>query len=117
MRINHRIYKSLRLICVLLLGVSFTVAVDAQRKTEKSARTISVGLRVVDDTGAPVTKAKVVIGEGVIHAVTDENGAYSLTAYPADIITITAPGFEKSVSLVQDLLKEGVIKLTSRSCT
>ncbi len=68
---------------MLLLGLlSVTAAVSAQGRTEKSARTISVSLKVVDDDGAPVPGAKVVIGEGLIHAVTDANGVYSFTAYP-----------------------------------
>ncbi len=30
---------------------------------------------------------------------------------PIEIVTITAPGYEKSVSLVQDLLKDSTVKL------
>jgi TonB-linked SusC/RagA family outer membrane protein len=97
---------------MLVLGLSVTAAVNAQRKTEKAARPINVSLSVVDDSGTPVPKAKVVIGEGLIHAMTDANGAYSLMAYPGEIVTVTAPGFEKNVTLVQDLLKEKVIRLT-----
>jgi TonB-linked SusC/RagA family outer membrane protein len=97
---------------VLLFGLSVTAAVSAQRKTEKAARAINLSLSVVDDSGTPVPKAKVVIGEGLIHAMTDANGAYSFMAYPGEIVTITAPGFEKSITLVQDLLKDKEIKLT-----
>jgi len=112
MRINHKIYKSFRIICVLLIGLSVTAPISAQGRTGKSARTISVGLKVVEDNGTPVPAAKVVIGEGLIHATTDDNGAYSITAYPTDIVTITASGFEENVSQLQDLLKDNVIKLT-----
>ena len=111
MRINHRIYRSFRNISVLLLGLLFTAVVSAQGRTEKSARAISIGVKVIDESGAPVPGAKVVIGEGLIHSVTDANGAYSVTALPSEIITITVPGYEKSVVLVQDLLKDSTVKL------
>lgn len=112
MRINHKLNRDFRIICVLLLGLSFTVALSAQRETDKAARTINVSLSVVDDEGSPVSKARIVIGEGLIHAVTNNNGVCSFLVYPSEIVTVTAPGFEKSVSLVQDLLSDKVIKLT-----
>ncbi len=56
-------------------------------------------------------KAKVVIGEGITHAMTDENGAITFTAYPDDVVTISAPGYEKTVATVQDLLKENRVEL------
>ena len=111
MRSNHKINKGFRIIFVLLLGLSVTAAVSAQRKTEKAARTINVSMSVVDDDGTPVPKARVVIGEGLIHALTDANGVYSFMAYPGEIVTVTATGFEKSVKLVKDLLADKVIKL------
>jgi len=112
MRINSKISKSLRFACILVISLSFTIYVSAQRKTEKAARTINISMNVVDDEGNPVPKAKVIIGEGLIHAVTDANGNLSFHAYPSEKVTINAPGFEKSVSLVQDLMGNKVIKLT-----
>ena len=112
MRINSKISKSLRFACILIISLSFTTGVSAQRKTEKAARTINISLNVADDEGNPVPKAKVIIGEGLIHAVTDANGNLSFHAYPSEKVTINAPGFEKSVSLVQDLVGNKMIKLT-----
>ncbi len=111
MRIDHKIYKGFRIFCVLLIAFSITVTTNAQRKTEKATRAINLSLNVVDDEGNPVPGASVVIGEGLIHALTDNNGSYNFVALPSEIVTITATGFEKSVSLVQDLLNNNTIKL------
>ena len=111
MRFNHILFQKVRLFCVLLLCVFIAGTINAQNKPEKKVLTISVSLKVVDDNGTPIPKAKVVIGEGVIHAVTDENGAYSFMAYPDDFITISAPGYEKNVSPVQEILKSNTIRL------
>jgi len=111
MRFNHILFQKFRFFCVLLLCVFITGTISAQNKLGKQVITISVSLKVVDDNGTPIPKAKVVIGEGVIHAETDENGAYSFMAYPDDFITISAPGYEKSVSQVQKIIKSNTIKL------
>ena len=109
MRFNHILFQKFRFFCVLLLCVFITGTISAQDKPGKKVITISVSLKVIDDNGTPVPRAKVVIGEGVIHAATDENGAYSFMAYPDDFVTITAPGYEKSVSLVQDIIKDQLL--------
>jgi TonB-linked SusC/RagA family outer membrane protein len=111
MRVNHKINRSIRTIFVVLLGIIITAGLSGQGRTEKAQKTISVGLKVVDESGTAIGGAKVVIGEGLIHAVTDASGAYTVTAYPAEIITVTAPGYEKSVVLVQDLVKDNTVKL------
>jgi TonB-linked SusC/RagA family outer membrane protein len=91
--------------------VLVTGTVFAQEKPGKKVITISVNLKVTDENGTPVPEAKVVIGEGMIHAYTDENGIYSFKAFPDDFVTISAPGFEKNVSLVQDIIKNSEVKL------
>jgi hypothetical protein len=51
--------------------MTLTIDLYAQKKTDKASRVINVSLNVVDDNGSPVPKANIVIGEGLIHAVTD----------------------------------------------
>jgi TonB-linked SusC/RagA family outer membrane protein len=111
MSINHKINKCIRIICVLLFGLAVTTDLSAQRKTDRAASVINVSLIVVDDNGSPIPNANIVIGEGLIHAITDENGEFSFSAFPSEVVTITAPGFEKNASLVQDLLKDKTIRL------
>jgi TonB-linked SusC/RagA family outer membrane protein len=107
-------YEKYRYVGLLLLLVFLTGAVNAQEKATQPAKTdktISINLKVIDDRGNPVPQAKVVVGEGMIHAETDANGAYSFMAYPNDFVTISAMGFEKSVNLVQDILLNSSITL------
>ena len=50
------------------------------------------------ETDEAVSDAKIVVGEGFTHGVTDQNGEYKLKAKPTDFITISKPGFEKVVT-------------------
>lgn len=111
MRFNHNIYQKFRLVSILLICFLMTGTVFAQKKAERAASRVSVSLKVVDENGNPVPNAKVVIGEGVIHALTDAQGVFSFSAYPAEIVTITASGFERSVSLVQDIINKNTVTL------
>jgi TonB-linked SusC/RagA family outer membrane protein len=110
MRFNHILLHRIRIFCVLA-AVLLAGTVCAQEKTGKKIIALDVSLKVVDDSGNPVPGAKVVVGEGVIHAETDVNGSYSFKAYPDDFVTITATGYEKYVSLVQEIIKNNTIKL------
>lgn len=111
MRIHH---NPLQLLCQLSLLIFFTFSFglsSAQNKTERKARTISISLKVVDDSGNPIPGAKVIAGEGMINVKTDANGAVLLDAYPNDYVTISVTGFEKNISLVQELIKSNTVKL------
>ena len=107
----YNFYRKYRYVGVLLLFVFLTGTISAQDKAAKTANIINVSLKVVDENGAPVANAQVVVGEGAIHAKTDENGAYSFMGYPDDFIAISAYGYEKSVFLVQNIIKDNTIKL------
>jgi TonB-linked SusC/RagA family outer membrane protein len=111
MRFNHKINQYIRIICIIFSGLLVTGAVYSQKRPEKSAQTATVSLKVVDDAGAPVAKANIVVGEGILHAQTDVNGVFSFKAKPDEIVTITSPGFERTVALVQDLAKDNTVKL------
>ena len=104
--LKHR-YIALLLLCVFLTGV-----IRAQEKAQGKGKMVTVKLMVVDEESTPVSKAKVVVGEGVIHAETDNIGSLTINAYPSDFVTISATGYERSVLLVQDIMKEGTVKLT-----
>ena len=104
-------FKKYKYVWLLLLSVFLTGLANAQEREAKTSRTVSVSLKVTDDSGTPVPHAKVVVGEGMIHAETDATGNYSFMAYPNDFVTISALGYEKSVSLVQDILLNNSIKL------
>jgi len=107
----YLLYQKYRVIGILLLCVLLAGPINAQDKTGKKAKTVSVSLKVADDNGNPLPKAKVVIGEGVIHTETNEDGTLSFIAYPEDFVTISLSGYEKNVSLVQEILTDNTIKL------
>ncbi len=111
MRLSHILFQKFRFLIVLLLSVLITGTINAQDNPGKKVMTVSVSLKVVDENGTPVPKANVVIGEGVVHAETDENGAYSFMAYPGDFVSVSAPGYERITSLVQDILNNSKITL------
>jgi TonB-linked SusC/RagA family outer membrane protein len=110
MRFHHILFQKFRFSCVVLLCVFIFGTISAQETPGKKVITVNVNLKVVDDNGSPIPGAKVVIGEGFIHAETDANGAYSFVANPGDFVTISAPGYDKSVSLIQDI-KDNTITL------
>jgi TonB-linked SusC/RagA family outer membrane protein len=112
MRFHNILIKKFGILGVFLLCVFITGTISAQDKSGKKVTTVSLNLKVVDENGTPVPNAKVVIGEGIIHAVTDANGTYSFMAYPDDFITVSAQGYEKLVSPVEEIIKSNTIKLS-----
>ncbi len=111
MRFYNIIYRKYRYIGMLLLCVLLAGTINAQKKAETKATPVSVNLKVVDENGAVVSNAQVIVGEGNIHAVTNETGSLSFEAYPDDFVTISMPGYEKNVSLVNQILANSTIKL------
>ena len=113
MRIPNIFYKNRRLSRLVFLCFIVVFTAKAQEPVkDKGNQTINVSIKVVDVDGVSVPNAKVVVGEGVIHAETDQNGSLSFMANPRQFVTITAAAFEKSVSVVSDLLQDNTIKLS-----
>ena len=112
MRFNYILYQKIRIACLLAFCILLSCPVNAQAQKEKKVRQlIDVTLKVVDENGAPVPKASVVIGEGITHIETDQNGSVAFKGYATDAVTVSAPAFEKNVSLVSDLLVKNTVTL------
>ena len=112
MRFNYILYQKIRFACLLVFCILLSWPVNAQAQKEKKVRQlIDVTLKVVDENGTPIPKASVVIGEGIIHTETDQNGSVTFKGYAADVVTVSAPAFEKNVSVVSDLLLKNTITL------
>ena len=105
------LYQKYRLIGVLLLCVVFAGSINAQDETQIMPKPVNVSLKVVDDNGNPLPKTQVIVGEGAIHAETDENGTFSFKAFPEDLVTISLSGYENNVSFIKEILSENTIKL------
>lgn len=84
----HNIFLKYRTIGMMLLCILLAGSLSAQDKTAKKVKTISVSLKVTDENGNAFPKAQVVVGEGVIHAETDENGTFAFKGYPNDYVSI-----------------------------
>ena len=108
----HNIFLKYRTIGMLLLCIVMALSLSAQDvKTSKKVKLINVTLKVTDENGKALPKAQVTVGEGVIHADTDEEGTFTYKGYPDDFVTVSASGYEKSVTLAEELAKNGTVKL------
>ncbi len=107
----HNILFKYRTIGVMLLCVLLAGSLSAQDKTAKKAKTVKITLKVTDENGNAFPKAQVVVGEGLIHAETDEKGSFVFQGYPDDFVSVTSVGYEKSVMLAEDLIANGTVKL------
>lgn len=101
--IGHRVV-SMIVICLLVAG-------GALAQTAKKQKPVDVTVKVTDEEGKPIPKASIIVGEGQIHAETNESGDFEFKALPEDFITVSSYGYSKSVSLVGDVVKNSVIEL------
>lgn len=101
------IYKkiSFLLISIFICGISF-----AQEK-EKKNKNIDVYIQVMDETGQPIEKSAIVVGEGFIHAETNQKGEYTFKARPTDYVSVSKQGYEKVVTSVSQLQKDALVIL------
>jgi TonB-linked SusC/RagA family outer membrane protein len=96
---------------MVLISILWAVSISAQDKKVKKPKIFSITLKVTDENGNAFSKAQVVVGEGVIHAETDEKGTFTYKGYPDDFIAVSASGYERSVVLAEDLIKGNSVKL------
>ena len=92
---------------LLMTSLLFTVELYAQVGEGKS---VDVTLTVKDADGNVLPQATVVVGEGIIQTKTDDNGEFSFKAFPDDFVTISRPGFEKTVVLASELAADPVAR-------
>ncbi|MCE7043214.1 SusC/RagA family TonB-linked outer membrane protein [Dyadobacter sp. CY312] len=104
-----RYYKKHSLLGLLLLILFVAGSAIAQDKSAKKAQAVKVNLKVTDEQGNPIPKATVVVGEGLIHTETNDNGSIDFNALPEDFITVTSYGYSKKVSLIGDLIEDNIV--------
>ncbi len=106
------IYHRLRFAALFLLCLMFVSGLYGQAQRERRARQmLDITIKVVDETGTPVSGAEVIVGEGVIHTVTGADGTVTFKAHPENFVTVLSPAFEKNVSVVTDLIQNNTISL------
>ncbi|MCX6334597.1 MAG: SusC/RagA family TonB-linked outer membrane protein [Bacteroidia bacterium] len=113
MRFNNILYQKIRFAGLLMIFALLAWPVNAQVQKQKKARQLfDVVLKVVDENGAPIPGASVVVGEGITHVVTDANGSAAFKGYPEDAVTITAYEFDKKVTPIIDVVNANTVTLT-----
>ena len=111
MQIYHTLFQKYRFIGILLLFILFVGKISAQDVEKVKAKPVNITIKVIDESGSAVANAFVVVGEGVIHKETDLNGSCSIFGLPDDFVTVTAFGYEKSITFITQLIENNVIKL------
>lgn len=103
--LNYR-FLQLLFLSIFLCGIA-----GAQDKPESKPEAMSVTLKVIDENESPIQNANVLLGEGLTSFLTDENGTCSFVGFPDNFVTISAQGFEKRVTTIQELSISNTIKL------
>ncbi|MCJ7447657.1 MAG: carboxypeptidase-like regulatory domain-containing protein [Bacteroidales bacterium] len=112
MRFNNILYQKIRFAGLFVLLVLLALPVTGQVQREKKVRQLfDVVLKVVNENGAPIAGASVVVGEGITHALTDANGAATFKGYPEDVVTITAFEYDKKVVPIIDVVNANTVTL------
>jgi TonB-linked SusC/RagA family outer membrane protein len=105
------ILKKYRFAGFLLAGIFLCGNIAAQEKTEAKRSLVNFTVKVADEAGNPVPGAAVVVGEGFIHAQTDQQGTISFNAAAEDFVTISKNGFERTVILANELVVNNTVVL------
>lgn len=95
--------------CVIFFSFVFT-GINAQKKP-KVKNQISVTIKVTDEEGEVVPGASVVVGEGLIHAITDVNGELTFVTKPSAVVSVSMLGYEKYSGIASFLATNGNIVL------
>ena len=111
MRFNN-LYQKIRFAGLFIVVILLSLPVNAQVEKQKKTRQLfDVVLKIVDENGTPIPNANVVVGEGIIHTQTDLDGSVTFKGYAENVVTITAPLYEKNVSPVIDLMQSKTVTL------
>jgi TonB-linked SusC/RagA family outer membrane protein len=105
----NMLFQKLGLSGLLALLLLFASSTNAQDKASKKAKPVNVNLKVTDEEGNPIPKATIVVGEGLIHAETNDVGVFDFKALPEDFVTVSSYGYNKKVSLVGDLIDDNIV--------
>ena len=102
--LNKYKYLKLGVIAFMLLLLQPASYLNAQDRPARRQISTVVTLKVTDENGVNFPGVGIVLGEGLVHAETDNNGIVVLTLNnDQEFVTITKPGYEPQVLLVSDL--------------
>ena len=104
---HHYIYPRIFVLFILFLGM---VSFQAWAQGEK-VKTIDVSLKITDEAGEALPEALVVVGEGLMHLDTGQDGMVHFVSRQNEILTISKKGYEKKVISVSRLPENKTVKL------
>lgn len=108
---NIKKYYIEAIFCTFLLSFVLSGTVSSQEAKEKKVKAVQVMLTVTDESGEVQPHAQVIVGEGLLHAETDQNGTFGFSARPNEIVTIILNGFEKKVTTMSAIMENGKVSL------
>lgn len=111
MRLYNSLYLKIRYFLLFIICLLLTGTITGQVKKQQSVTSANITIRVVDEKENPLVKAKVVVGEGVIHTETDKNGSVSFSASPEDMITISGQGYDDLSLTVAEAAQKKIVTL------
>jgi TonB-linked SusC/RagA family outer membrane protein len=111
MRFYNLKYWKIKYSFILMLCILLTGTVYSQTGKNQNTTTATVNIKVIDENGKGIPKAQVVVGEGKIHAETDNLGSLSLNASPEDVVSINVQGYDENVTTIKEIIQNSTITL------
>ena len=110
---DHNITRYYKKAFILTFLLSFFLigTLSAQQSKEKKTKAVEVKLTVTDESSAGLSNAEVIVGEGLIHLLTDSNGVVAFTARTNEILSVSLLGYEKVVTNIAVVLESGKVML------
>lgn len=107
----NKLFRKSRYLITILLIIFTAGKINAQEKPVRADKLVSFNLEVTNEQGIAIENARVVVGEGIDFALTDKNGTCLLKGYAEDFVNISAPGYEETIIMVQNILNNNNIQL------
>lgn len=113
MKLNKKIAIKFSLVLLAITMLMSVITLNAQNKPMvRKQKANVVTLKVTDTNGTIIPGAEIVLGEGLVHTRTDLSGLVTLTVQnDKEFVTISSPGYEPQVLLVNELLINTSIQL------
>lgn len=109
MSFYHNIQLNLTIVCYIFFCMIISSVKSENRNIEKTGKSFTVSLQLTDYLGFPINNVKITIDNKVIKTATVEEGEYHFIVKPEDIVTLTAPGYNKIVTTGQNILQNNSI--------
>ena len=111
--LNKEIFLRYGLILISFILILPAANLKAQNRAEaRKQKSSVVTLKVTDEKGEAFPGVGIILGEGLVHTETDANGTVVLTIHSdKEFITISSPGYESQVLLVNELTSTPSVQL------